>query len=72
MKSILFVLTVFALAILAFKYTKKQEVYERFYFETLNTELAKTEYYLIDTLDAYPNDSLVNRLREINTLINAK
>ena len=69
MKSILFVLTVFALAILVFNYTKKQEVYERFYFKTLKTEIENTEYHLIDTLDAYPNDSLVNRLHELNVLI---
>ena len=73
MKFIIFVLSV--LAVLTYFHTenaKNYKKYERFYFETLNTELAKTENYLIDTLDCYPNDSLVNRLHEINTLLNTK
>ena len=67
MKFILFVLAV--LAVLTYFNTKNTKKYERFYFKTLNTELAKTEHYLIDTLDNYPNDSLVNRLHELNVLI---
>lgn len=70
MKSILFVLSIFALSILYLESTKKTEKYKNLYFEKLTTDLAFTEYYLIDTLDNYRNDSLVNRLREINTLLN--
>ena len=66
MKSILFFLSVLAVLIYFHTETKK---YERFYFKTLNTEIANTEYYLIDTLDSHPNDSLVNRLHELNKLI---
>ena len=72
MKRILFVLAIVSLAALTSCNTRKQKRYEAFYFEKLTTDLAMTEYYLIDTLDSYPNDSLVNRLHEINTLLNAK
>ena len=72
MKYILFVLAIFALAILASQEARKLKRYEAFYFEKLTTDLAMTEYYLIDTLDSYPSDSLVNRLHEINTLLNDK
>ena len=72
MKSILFILTVFALAILYNNATKQTEKYKALYFEKLTTDLAFTEYHLIDTLDSYPNDSLVNRLHEIHTLLNER
>ena len=72
MKSILFVLTIFALSILYLENTKQTEKYKNLYFEKLNAELAFTEYCLIDTLDSYPSDSLVNRLHEINSLLNER
>ena len=72
MKSILFVLTIFALSILYLDNTKETAKYKNLYLETLRTELKVTEHYLIDTLDSYPNDSLVYRLHEINSLINER
>ena len=72
MKSILFILTIFALSILYLENTKQTEKYKNLYFETLRTELKATECLLIDTLDNYPNDSLVYRLRDINALLNER
>ena len=69
MKSILFILTIFALAILAFGNQREFRKYEEFYFRTLHVDIANTEHYLIDTLDSYPNDSLVYRLRHLNGLL---
>ena len=69
MKTILFILTVFALAILLHGNTRENKKYKAFYFKTLHTDLTNTEIYLIDTLDNYKNDSLVYRLREINLLL---
>ena len=70
MKSILFILTVFALAILYNDATKETKKYKSLYFEKLKTELKATECLLIDTLDNYPNDSLVYRLHGIHSLLN--
>ena len=70
MKSILFVLSIFALSILYLDSTKETTKYKSLYFETLHKEYTATENHLIDTLDTLPNDSLVYRLREINSLLN--
>ena len=70
MKSILFVLSVFALSILYLESTKETTKYKNLYFETLRKDFKNTENYLIDTLDTLPNDSLVYRLRELNSLLN--
>ena len=70
MKTILFVLTIFALAILLLGNTRENKKYKAFYYETLYTDLTNTENYIIDTLDNYRNDSLVNRLHELNSLLN--
>ena len=72
MKNILFVLSIFALSILYHESTKKTEKYKNLYFEKLKTELSVTESYLIDTLDCYPNDSLVHRLHGIHSLLNER
>ena len=72
MKSILFILTIFALAILHLESTKETTKYKNLYFETLRKDFKNTESYLIDTLDTLPNDSLVYRLREINSLLNER
>lgn len=72
MKSILFVLSIFALSILYLESTKETTKYKNLYLETLRKEFTATESYLIDTLDSYPNDSLVYRLREINSLLNER
>ena len=72
MKNILFILSVFALAILYNESTKETTKYKSLYFEKLKTELSVTEYYLIDTLDSYPNDSLVYRLHGIHSLLNER
>ena len=70
MKSILLVLSIFALSILYLESTKKTAKYKNLYFETLRKDFKNTESYLIDTLDTLPNDSLVYRLRDINALLN--
>ena len=72
MKSILFVLSIFALSILYLESTKETAKYKNLYFEKLKTELSVTESYLIDTLDYYPNDSLVYRLHGIHSLLNER
>ena len=69
MKNILFILTVFALAILYHESTKETKKYKDFYLSTIRKEYTATENHLIDTLDSYPNDSLVYRLRDLNTLL---
>ena len=70
MKSILFVLSIFALAILYNNATKETTKYKNLYLEKIHTEFTATEHYLIDTLDSHPNDSLVYRLRELNSILN--
>ena len=70
MKTILFVLSIFALSILYLDSTKETTKYKSLYFETLRKDVKNTESYLIDTLDTLPNDSLVYRLRELNSLLN--
>ena len=72
MKSILFFLSVFALAILYNESTKETAKYKNLYFETLRKDLQNTESYLIDTLDTLPNDSLVYRLHGIHSLLNER
>ena len=72
MKSILFFLSIFALSILYLESTKKTEKYKNLYFETLRKDLSSTENCIIDTLDSYPNDSLVYRLRDINARLNER
>ena len=69
MKSILFVLSIFALSILHLESTKETAKYKSLYFETLRKDFAATENLLID---ACPNDSLVYRLHELNALINER
>ena len=65
-------MTVFALAILYNDEKKETAKYKSLYFETLRKDLRSTEKHLIDTLDTLPNDSLVYRLREINSLLNER
>ena len=72
MKNILFILTVYGLAILLNESTKETKKYKNLYFGKLKTELSVTEGYLIDTLDCYPNDSLVYRIRGLNSLLNER
>ena len=69
MKNILFILTVFALAILYNDATKETKKYKDFYLSVIRKEYTATENHLIDTLDSYPNDSLVYRLRDLNILL---
>ena len=72
MKNILFVLSILALAILYSQSTKETTKYKDFYFSVLHKEYTATENHIIDTLDSYPNDSLVYRIREINSLLNER
>lgn len=52
--------------------TKETAKYKNLYFEKLRTELKATECLLIDTLDSYPNDSLVYRLHGLHSLLNER
>ena len=72
MKNILFILTIFALAILYHQSTKETTKYKDFYFSVLHKEYKATENHIIDTTDCYSNDSLLHRLRELNALINER
>ena len=72
MKSILFVLSIFALSILYLESTKETAKYKNLYLETLRKDLSSTENCIIDKLDTLPNVSLVYRLREINSLLNER
>ena len=72
MKNILFILVIYALAILLNESTKETKEYKDFYFSVLHKEYTITENRIIDATDNNKKDSLLHRLREINSLLNER
>lgn len=59
---------VLMMAVLSSCETREQKKYKEFYFEKITADMAMTEYYLMDTLNTLPKDSLIDRLHELNRI----
>ena len=68
MKYIVLIASVIILATLSSCETREQKKYKKFYFEKITADMAMTEYYLMDTLNTLPKDSLMDRLHELNRI----
>ena len=68
MKYIALIASVIILATLSSCETREQKKYKKFYFEKITADMAMTEYYLTDTLNTLPKDSLIDRLHELNRI----
>ena len=68
MKYIALVIAVLMMAVLSSCETREQKRHREFYFEKVTADMAMTEYYLMDTLNTLPKDSLMNRLHELNRI----
>ena len=68
MKYIVLIVSVIILATLSSCETREQKKYKKFYFEKITADMAMTEYYLTDTLNTLPKDSLMDRLHELNRI----
>ena len=68
MKYIALVTAVLMMAVLSSCETRENKKYKKFYFEKVTADIAMTEYYLMDTLNVLPKDSLIDRLHELNRI----
>lgn len=68
MKYIALIAAFLMMAVLSSCETRDQKRYKKFYFEQITADMAMTQYYLIDTLNTLPKDSLVERLHELNRI----
>lgn len=68
MKYIALIVSVIILTTLSSCETREQKKYKKFYFEKITADMAMTEYYLTDTLNTLPKDSLMDRLHELNRI----
>ena len=68
MKYIALVIAVLMMAVLSSCETREQKRHREFYFEKVTADMAMTEYYLTDTLNTLPKDSLMDRLHELNRI----
>ena len=68
MKYIALVIAVLMMAVLSSCETRENRKYKKFYFEKITADMAMTEYYLMDTLNTLPKDSLIDRLHELNRI----
>ena len=68
MKYIALVIAILMMAVLSSCETREQKRHREFYFEKVTADMAMTEYYLMDTLNTLPKDSLMNRLHELNRI----
>ena len=68
MKYIVLIVSVIILATLSSCETREQKKYKKFYFQKITADMAMTEYYLTDTLNTLPKDSLMDRLHELNRI----
>ena len=68
MKNIILIAAVLMMAVLSSCETREQKKYKKFYFEKITADMAMTEYYLTDTLNTLPKDSLIERLHELNRI----
>ena len=48
--------------------TREQKKHREFYFQKITADMAMTEYYLMDTTNTLPKDSLIDRLHELNRI----
>ena len=60
MKYITLIAAVLMMAVLSSCETRENKKYKKFYFEKITADMAMTEYYLMDTLNTLPKDSLLN------------
>ena len=56
------------MAVLSSCETRENKKYKKFYFEKVTADIAMTEYYLMDTTNMLPKDSLIERLHELNRI----
>ena len=68
MKYIALIASVIILTTLSSCETRENKKYKKFYFEKVTADMAMTEYYLMDTLNTLPKDSLMDRLHELNRI----
>ena len=68
MKYIVLIVSVIILATLSSCETRENKKYKKFYFQKITADMAMTEYYLTDTLNTLPKDSLMDRLHELNRI----
>ena len=68
MKNIALIAAVLMMAVMSSCETRDQKRYKKFYFEKITADMAMTEYYLMDTLNTLPKDSLIERLHELNRI----
>ena len=68
MKYIVLIVSVIILTTLSSCETREQKKHREFYFQKITADMAMTEYYLMDTLNTLPKDSLMDRLHELNRI----
>lgn len=68
MKHIALIVAILMMAVLSSCETREQKKHKEFYFEKITADMAMTEYYLMDTLNTLPKDSLIDRLHELNRI----
>ena len=68
MKYIALIAAFLMIAVLSSCETRENKKYKKFYFEKVTADIAMTEYYLMDTLNTLPKDSLIDRLHELNRI----
>ena len=59
---------VLMMAVLSSCETRENKKYKKFYFEKITADMEMTEYYLTDTMNTLPKDSLIDRLHELNRI----
>ena len=68
MRYIALIAAVLMMAVLSSCETRENKKYKKFYFEKVTADIAMTEYYLMDTTNMLPKDSLIERLHELNRI----
>ena len=68
MRYIMLIAAILMMAVLSSCETREQKKHKEFYFEKIAADMAMTEYYLMDTLNNLPKDSLIDRLHELNRI----
>ena len=68
MRYIMLIAAVLMMAVLSSCETRENKKYKQFYFEKITADMSMTEYYLMDTLNTLPKDSLIDRLHELNRI----
>ena len=68
MRYIMLTAAILMMAVLSSCETRENKKYKKFYFEKITADMAMTEYYLMDTLNTLPKDSLIDRLHELNRI----